>query len=298
MNAEKSVDVTISIVHWNTPELLKTCLKSILETTKNVSYEIFVADSNSSDRASFEKIRDSYANDVRLSFFIHDENIAGLAQNPLFARARGKYFAYVCPDAQALPGCLDALVAFLDSNQEAGAVTPVLLNPDHSIQMYYCRMLTPKLHFFSTFIGQNIDKHVFGGRYNRYYRYADLDVTKMSEVEQPSLPFLLLRPEAVSGEPIIDPQLPTYFADVDICKRIYNHCYKIYLVPEAQVIHKKSASLNQSASAWARRAYYRGLVVYIKKYYPLLVPFVIVYYFINRLAQRCAALLFGKPITL
>ncbi len=301
MESEKTknaIDITISLVHWNTPELLKTCLESILTSTKNVSYEVFVADSNSSDKAAFERIADSYRSDARFVFVTNDKNIAGLAHNPLFERAKGKYFVYLCPDVQLLPGCLDALYSFLENHQEAGAVSPKFLNPDGTDQMYYRRIITPKFYFFSTFIGWNIDKYLFSGRINEYYRYDDLDVSKVSEVEQPSLPLLMFRPEALSGEPVVDPRLPTYFEDVDISKRIYDHGYKIYLVPEAQIIHEKSASFKQAAPKWMRRAYYRGLIVYFKKHHPLWVPFVMLYYFLNRVAQWFAAILFKKQITL
>ncbi len=295
---KKPLDLTISIAHWNTPELLKTCLERLVATTPRISYEVFIEDNDSKDKASFERVASAYRDDPRFTFIRNDRNIASLAHNPCFARGKGRYFAIVCPDAHCEEGCLDILVDFLDAHPEAGAVTPVLLNPDGSFQMYYRRMLTPMRFPLSTDLGQFFDSRLFGGRHDRYYRYDDLDVTRISEVEQPSAPCFLFRPEALPEGYVYDPRLPTYFADVDISKRIADRGYKIYLVPDARLIHHKSASFKIALDAWRRREYFQGLVVYFKKHHPLSLPFILAFFSLNRAAQWLNWKLSGKPMSL
>ena len=41
--------VSIIIVNYNTSDLVKNCITSIMEKTKNVSFEIIVVDNNSKD---------------------------------------------------------------------------------------------------------------------------------------------------------------------------------------------------------------------------------------------------------
>ena len=46
---KKLLNLSISVVNWNTKNILRNCPKSIYESTHRVSYEIFVVDNASSD---------------------------------------------------------------------------------------------------------------------------------------------------------------------------------------------------------------------------------------------------------
>ena len=43
------IDVSVVIVNWNVKELLTDCIQSIIDTTKDLSYEIIVIDNASTD---------------------------------------------------------------------------------------------------------------------------------------------------------------------------------------------------------------------------------------------------------
>ena len=49
MDKLTKMDLSIVIVSWNTQNLLKSCLKSIIQFTKNIKYEIIVIDNASND---------------------------------------------------------------------------------------------------------------------------------------------------------------------------------------------------------------------------------------------------------
>ena len=51
------MDVSVIIVNYNTCNLVKKCVASIFEKTKNVSFEVIVVDNNSKD-GSVEAIID------------------------------------------------------------------------------------------------------------------------------------------------------------------------------------------------------------------------------------------------
>lgn len=46
---KKLLDLSISIISWNTKDILRNCLMSIYESTHKLSYEIFMVDNGSSD---------------------------------------------------------------------------------------------------------------------------------------------------------------------------------------------------------------------------------------------------------
>ncbi|HUV50292.1 MAG TPA: glycosyltransferase, partial [Anaerolineae bacterium] len=53
------MDVCIIIVNWNTKKLLLDCIRSIHETVKNISFEIWLVDNASTD-GSLEAVKQNY----------------------------------------------------------------------------------------------------------------------------------------------------------------------------------------------------------------------------------------------
>ena len=53
------MNVSVIIVNYNTKELTKNCLASIFEKTKNIDFEVIVADNGSTD-GSIEMIKSDF----------------------------------------------------------------------------------------------------------------------------------------------------------------------------------------------------------------------------------------------
>jgi GT2 family glycosyltransferase len=49
----KNVDVSIVIVNYKTPDLLKACVQSIVSQTRDLSYEIIIVDNHSEDESEY-----------------------------------------------------------------------------------------------------------------------------------------------------------------------------------------------------------------------------------------------------
>jgi N-acetylglucosaminyl-diphospho-decaprenol L-rhamnosyltransferase len=67
----KLMKISIIIVHYNTTELLATCLDSIIKKTNNVDYEIIVIDNNSPDRSCLS-LQKKYP---QVTFIFLDKNL-------------------------------------------------------------------------------------------------------------------------------------------------------------------------------------------------------------------------------
>ncbi|HVM73377.1 MAG TPA: glycosyltransferase family 2 protein [Candidatus Paceibacterota bacterium] len=267
---KKTPDVSIVVLNYNTSDLLDAALESIQSTVDSLSVSVVVIDNASTDggiSASTKK----FVQDSRFDFIQNEKNVGLAAMNIMLSETKGKYILTMDPDARLLSGALRALINFLEATPEAGAATANLLNADGTEQRYFRRLITPSLGFFTTVMGRFIDKYFLGLRQFKKYHYEDADLTKIVEIEQPSVSCLLIR-RAVIGEYIIDPDTPFYFTDVGLCKRIYNQGYKIYLVPDAKVIHLKSTSFKKTRNAWRTQEYYRSLMMYFKKEYPNYAP--------------------------
>ncbi len=284
-------NISIVVLNYNTSDLLEGALQSIVATVGDLSYEVVVIDNASKD-GGFIQLSTAIKNNPHFSFIQRDTNIGWAAINIMLAR-KGRYIVTIDPDAVLHSGALQALVAFMDHTHDAGAATAKLLNSDGSPQLYYRRIMTPYLAFFTTLIGRVIDKYFLDLREFKRYRYDDLDLNAVSEVEQPPWPCLIWRREAL-GEYIVDEEIPFYFVDVDMSKRVYNCGYKIYLVPQAIVTHLKSASFGRTSDVWRRCEYNRSIRVYLGKHYPyaflvrdIALPF-------DRVIRACVRALTGR----
>ena len=57
--ADMNLNVSIVIVNWNTKSILRDCLESVYEQTKDISFEVIVIDNASTD-GSVEMIRSEF----------------------------------------------------------------------------------------------------------------------------------------------------------------------------------------------------------------------------------------------
>lgn len=265
-NSSHEPDVSIIIVNWNTAKLLEQCLTSVIQNTSDVSYEMVIIDNNSAG-SDFKGVKQKFSEYTHFTWIENDKNIGALAFNQALPRCRGRYLLILGPDTIVLAQSLGRMVDFLDGKKEAGAVTAKLLNPDRSPQNYYFKFWNLPMVFFSTGLGQLIDKIFLKGRCKRYYFGRDLDLNRINVVEQPPGACLMLRRDSVATDYLIDENFPFYVNDVDLCKRIYQSGYKIFLLPSAEVIHYTSSSFKQTDKKWRVRERRTSLIKYFKKYH-------------------------------
>jgi len=291
-NKQNIPDVSIAVLNWNTSDILGEALESIVTTTGNISYEVFVIDNASTD-SGFANIDNKFKEDSRFSFVQNKENVGVSALNVMLEIAHGKYILSFEAGARLRPNTLQNLFSFMEEHPKAGAATANLLNQDGSLQLYYRRTLTPFLFFFTTLYGRFIDKYFLGLRYFKYHRYVNLDTSRNSEVEQPTVSCLILRREAI-GEYIIDDDLTFYFMDVDISKRVYDAGYKIYLVSEAFAVHLRSVSYTRTVNKWKQQKYYQGLSIYLRKHYPKHFPLLQIILWSDRFLRAVLMRIIGR----
>mgnify|MGYP001586350589 CR=1 FL=1 len=275
-------DVSIIVPNYNSSDLINGALESIVATAGDVPFDVIVIDDASTD-GGLALVDEKYKRDPRFIFVQTEKNIGYSAVNIAYDRMHGRYLMTMDTDARLWPGALQALVAFMDTHPNAGAATAHLHYPNGSTQNYNRRLMTPTFAFYTTVIGRFIDKYLLGLRYYKSYHYDDLDTSRVFEIEEPVTASLILRREAL-GPYIIDPDLHI-FVDVDLCRRIYDRGYKVYLVPGANTTHFKSAAASKRPIAWTERKYYEGLQIYFEKHYPASAPLMAVVLWVDRVMR-------------
>lgn len=132
------IDVSVIIINFNTPILVKNCIESILKFTQNVYFEIILIDNNSSDNSLkvFSKMNKR----------IDNLKIIGLKSNIGFGRANnkgasisdGKYLFFLNSDTILLNNSIHHFFKFFEQNSKfkIGALGTILLDsnqiPTHS----------------------------------------------------------------------------------------------------------------------------------------------------------------------
>jgi hypothetical protein len=235
------IDLTIIIVSWNTQDLLVKCLRSIgrelLSAPPGLTTETIVVDNASHDN-SVSTVRDLFPW-VRL---VPNETNLGFAQanNQAIQLSQGRYLLLLNSDTELCQGSLNLLVAFMESHSTAGAAGPQLINGNGTLQPSCHPLLTPWREFWRLIF---LDRLWPQASYA--WRLWDLHTPREVDVIQGAC--LILRRAAINQVGLLDEQYFMYTEEMDLCYRLQQSGWKLYWVPETQVIHYGKQSSQQMA---------------------------------------------------
>ena len=131
------MDVSIIIVNYNTKDLLKECIDSIYEQTKEITFEIIVSDNGSSD-GSIEMLKNYFPSVIIIE---NNANLGfGAANNRGLKIAHGKYIFYLNSDTVLLNNAVKCFFDFWEQASDKdsiGAIGANLLNENGLIVCEY-----------------------------------------------------------------------------------------------------------------------------------------------------------------
>lgn len=250
------MDLSIAIVSWNTCKLLDGCLRSVFETTHGIEIEVVVVDNLSSDD-SVEMVRSQYPQ-VKL---IENSENAGFpkANNQAYRVSTGRHFMLLNPDTICRQGALAGLVGFLDDRPDVGAVGPLVLNPDDTLQYSWAG--------FPTFINEVrgiLDRRIKG----------HLTPTNAEHVRAIG-PFetdwiggcaLVIRRAAVDDIGLMDESFFMYNEETDWCCRLRRQGWGVWVDPSIEIVHYGGQSSSKASSQSARHLI-ASKELYFRKHY-------------------------------
>ncbi len=234
--------VTAVIVNWNTGALLEQCLESLVEHgAAGAPLEVVVVD-NGSDDGSVELVRRDWP-DVAL---IECETNLGYqkANNLGMAAARGAQLLLINADAFLTAGCLDRLLARMDTDPRCGVVGPRLVYRDGSFQRWTAGR-EPSLSAAAVF-HFGIDRLAVGATRGIY---LGRDVREAFQPEWVSSACMLVRARALAETGPMDETFFAYMDDVDLCRRAREADWHVWYEPEAEAIHLMGQSTRREPGA-------------------------------------------------
>lgn len=244
--------LSIVIVNWNTKDVLKQTIESILRETKLFEYEIVVVDNASSDE-SVSMIRKEFPSVV----LIESKTNKGFAwgNNVGLLAAKGEYIILLNSDTIVLEHAIEKLVQFLDEHPDVMMIGPKLLNKDGSFQAA-CRRNLPN--------PKNAFLHLFGGGKGGYKRNDDPDVSGPTEAISGAA--MMIRREVYEKLGGLDEQFFMYAEDLDYCKRVADQGWKTYYLADAHITHLGGESTKQRKSK-SINDFYETMWLYYRKHF-------------------------------
>ncbi len=220
------IDLSIIIVNWNTKEYLLRCLKSVFRSEKSSSWEVIVVDNGSQDGSEKEAIR--LFPKIRL---IANEKNLGFAKatNQGINYASGRYLLLLNPDTEVRAGSLEALVAFMESHPDAGIAGVQLLNGDGSRQNSIANFPSLATELFNKSLLRRLFPERFPGKERNYSGPIEVDSVIGA--------CLITRQEAVNQVGTLDEDYFLFFEETDWCYRMKRGGWKVYHLPQAEVVH-------------------------------------------------------------
>jgi len=249
------VDLSVVIVNWNTKDLLRDCLTSILHHAQAIRIEILIVDNGSRD-GSVEMVGRDFPT-VQVVVNSHNEGFAA-ANNRGLRRAGGRYFLLLNSDTVVLPDALEAMVRYMDAHPHVGALGPRLLNEDGSLQVSVRDF--PRLDHDAAMMLEVKYWPLLGDLARRYMQrtYAP-DPEQVREVDWVVGAALLLRREALEQVGLLDDEYFFFFEEVDLCYRLRQHNWPIVYLGAVAIVHLGGQSWAR-VSAQRLTWYYRGLL--------------------------------------
>lgn len=262
------MDLSIIIVNFETFEMTKQTIESVLNQSHPFDYDIYVVDNASSD-GSFESLQKTFFKESEIGKikFIQNPENKGFAQanNVAIKRANADYLLLLNSDTEVVGDCLEKSMQYMKNHPDTGVLGCKVMLPDGNLDKA-CRRSFPEFSvsfYRMTGLSKLFPKSERFGRYNLTY----LDEDDTYEVDCVMGAFMLLRSSTIAEVGLLDEKFFMYGEDIDWCYRIKAANWKIIYYSEAQIIHYKGSSNSKKQNKRMIHEFYRAMYIFYNKHY-------------------------------
>ena len=266
------MDLSIIIVSFNTKNLLKNCLNSVIKSLgrTNINYEIIIVDNGSTDGSvKFIKELTSWrvnglknslinnsliTNKSTIKLIQNKKNLGfGKANNQALRRARGKHVLLLNSDTETIDNGIESLLGFMDENREADVVGGKLFNKDDTIQPSCGPFYSLHICFLMLFLK---------GDTLKLTRWSP---EKIREVDWVSGACLMAK-RSLFEKLSFDENIFMYMDEIEFLYRAKKTGFKVFFYPQAKFFHLGAASSEEKKTPVLN--IFRGLLYFYKKHHP------------------------------
>lgn len=255
------MDLSIIIVNFNTKDLLRGTIESVIRTTKDIEYEIFISDNGSTD-GSIEMVKSEYPKIILIE---NGENLGfSKANNIAIKSCSGRYVLLLNSDTVVLEDCLNRCLGYMDNNKDIGALGCKVMLADGKLD-HACKRGFPSPEA-SLYYMLRLDRLYPENKRFGQYTLNYLDEDTINEVDSLTGAFMMVRRETFEKIGLLDEDFFMYGEDIDWCYRIKEAGWKIVYYPEAEIIHYKGGSSKRKRSKTIYE-FYRAMYLFYNKHY-------------------------------
>jgi N-acetylglucosaminyl-diphospho-decaprenol L-rhamnosyltransferase len=233
--------LSVIIVSWRVPELLRGCLDSLRAETGDLwpaQLETIVVDNASGD-GTVEMLRQDFP---WVRTIDNRENVGfGRANTQAYAHCAGRFILLLNPDTLVRERAVSRMLAHMQAHRDIAILGCRLLNGDGTLQRWtggdFPTLWNTAQHYLFL---DKLFRPLGLGRSVYLSRDADAD----RDVDWVSGACLMIRREAVP-DPLFDPSYFLYGEDMDLCHRVKRAGGRIVYSPVASIIHFQGASMQQ-----------------------------------------------------
>ena len=224
-------DLSIVIVHCQTPNFLKMCLGSIFETLSGINYELIIVDSLSS--SGTRNLIKERAPGAKLIFSATNLGYAR-GVNMGIKQAEGNFVLALNPDIILTSGSVEQLLAYIQAHPDIGILAPQLRNFNGTVQRSYFRYYQPL-----TVIARRsfLKRFSYFRKIVERFLMTDTDQEKIQTPDWIMGSILLVSKQVIAKVGLIDESFFMYFEDVDWARRFWQNGFKVVYYPKVFAYH-------------------------------------------------------------
>lgn len=228
-------EVTVSIVSFNTRDLLRACLRAVA-ATNGVCFEVVVVDNGSADGSA-----DMVEAEFPAVKVIRNADNRGFAaaNNLVVRRMRGRHLLLLNPDTEIRPDTLQVLAGYLDEHPGAGICGPRIVFPDGTFQSCGYRFPTLLAEIRQSKNVNRVIKTIAGPE-----TFA-AESPDIREVEWVDGACLMIRRAVIDRIGPLDEQYFLYAEELDWCFSARRAGWKVIAVPTTTIVHHLGRSTAQ-----------------------------------------------------
>jgi GT2 family glycosyltransferase len=236
-------DVSIVIVSWNTRDILRGCLNSVFEQTKNASFEVILIDNNSHDGSS-DMVRREFPQ-VTLIANAQNRGFAAACNQGMLA-ASGRYILLLNPDTVVLDDAISRCINYADLHSDVGVVGCQVLEDENRITPTGFSFPSP-LNIFLALSGLSRlfpRSRLFGRPELSWWdRHSERDIDVVTGM------FMLVRREAIAQVGLMDEAYFVYSEEADWCYRFSQAGWRRVFTPSARIVHLDGGAKSTSQAS-------------------------------------------------
>lgn len=242
------INLSITILSYNTKNLLRDCLTSILSSIDGkFLYEVIVVDNASSDE-SVNMVKEEFKK-VKI---VENKTNVGFAKgcNIGAKEAAGKYILFLNSDTKVQDNGFLRMVEFLEKNPRVAILGGKLHNADGSVQPS-----TGKFYNLPYLVIMLLGLERLG--------FLRSSPNKIQKVDWVSGACMMMRRDVIEKLTGFDEKLFMYMEDMEICFRAQQLGYATYFYPNLKLEHKSWGSSNRT---FAIINIYKGILHFYSKH--------------------------------